>query len=266
MQMQCLACGAEMRVIGMAGDSTMAATGLEHRTFACAACGDIERRLVLRSQLGQRHSGHDALHAASTLVPQNEAAAVRASGTRTLTRLYRVWRAMARRKPTSAMGSDAGKTQQPAPLADMPEPFEPAPGLSPALPHLPLPLPTVPSASMSPRSDNDLDECEVLPRRAIEMVHGETHPGETTPVELASTTPATVSAPVPAASGPLPDRQKSAPIAVQIQPDPVKGRFVVRDARSGLSILRHQDSAWLRAMCDRMGWRIVEGAAVDAGE
>jgi hypothetical protein len=31
-------------------------------------------------------------------------------------------------------------------------------------------------------------------------------------------------------------------------------------------ILRHQDSARLRAMCDRMGWQVVDGAVASAGE
>jgi len=49
-------------------------------------------------------------------------------------------------------------------------------------------------------------------------------------------------------------------IVVQIHYDPIKGRYVTRDTTSGLSILRHQDRARLRAMCDRLGWQVVESA------
>src|SRR4029077_19908291 len=45
--MRCLSCGAEMRLIqAVPHESTPA---LEHTTFECSACKDIERRLTLRS-------------------------------------------------------------------------------------------------------------------------------------------------------------------------------------------------------------------------
>jgi hypothetical protein len=46
---------------------------------------------------------------------------------------------------------------------------------------------------------------------------------------------------------------------VQIQRDPDEPSYVAKDTKSGLSVLRHQDSARLRAMCDRIGWQVVDG-------
>ena len=46
---------------------------------------------------------------------------------------------------------------------------------------------------------------------------------------------------------------------VQIQRDPDEPSFVAKDTKSGLSVLRHHDSARLRAMCDRIGWQVVDG-------
>jgi hypothetical protein len=173
--------------------------------------------------------------------------------------------ALAPKERSCAVASDAIKTQPSAPPGEpMPEPpFEPVPKLAPVLPHLiePLTVSTVASVSMLSRPDSDLDECEVLLRRAIGIVHGETHSSQITAnlTELRSATPATTSAPLPVESRPLPVEPKSPLIAVQIHHDPEKGKFVATDTKSGLSILRHQDSTWLRAMCDRMGWQIVDG-------
>jgi hypothetical protein len=44
---------------------------------------------------------------------------------------------------------------------------------------------------------------------------------------------------------------------VQIRYDPVKAKYAAMDIKTGLRILRHYDSARLRAMCDRMGWQVV---------
>ncbi len=46
---------------------------------------------------------------------------------------------------------------------------------------------------------------------------------------------------------------------VQIQRDPDEPSYVAKDTKSGLSVLRHQDSGCLRAMCDRIGWQVVDG-------
>src|SRR5262249_9189153 len=44
--MRCLLCDAEMILVNVVQDDTMAVTGFEHRTFMCSSCHDVERRLV----------------------------------------------------------------------------------------------------------------------------------------------------------------------------------------------------------------------------
>jgi hypothetical protein len=63
----------------------------------------------------------------------------------------------------------------------------------------------------------------------------------------------------PAEKSPKPVEQKSTPIVVQIHHDRSRGKFVAKDTRSGLGVLRHEDAARLRAMCERMGWQIIDG-------
>jgi hypothetical protein len=82
-------------------------------------------------------------------------------------------------------------------------------------------------------ADNDLQECETLLKRAIEIVRGE-----------------------------APTRgliESKPPRVVQIHHDLDDAKFVAIDAQSGLSVLRHRDSARLRAMCNRLGWQVVSG-------
>ena len=50
------------------------------------------------------------------------------------------------------------------------------------------------------------------------------------------------------------------PVVVQIHHDQNRARYVAMDTRSGLGVLRHEDSARLRAMCERMGWQVVDDA------
>src|SRR6266508_4631889 len=136
-----------------------------------------------------------------------------------------------------------------APTASAAPPAEPA---SPA---------TAPPQSVASEADDDLDEGEALLRRAIEMVRGPTRrsqpinsvadrkPG--TPAELANSM---------RAKRPLTDR------IVQIYHDPHEAAYIAKDTKSGLSVLRHQDGARLRAMCDRIGWQVVDGAAPRADD
>jgi hypothetical protein len=44
--MRCLACGANMILVNVVRDDTMAVAGFEHRTFMCSECHDVERRLA----------------------------------------------------------------------------------------------------------------------------------------------------------------------------------------------------------------------------
>jgi hypothetical protein len=86
-------------------------------------------------------------------------------------------------------------------------------------------------------ADRDLDECEDLLKRAIEMVRGPTRgmPGSS-----------------------LMSR------AVQIHHDRDDATYIATDIKSGLSVLRHRDRARLLAMCNRIGWQVIEDAGLKA--
>jgi len=90
-------------------------------------------------------------------------------------------------------------------------------------------------------SEDDLDECEILLRRAIEMVRGSTR----------------WSQPTRSLTDRMPGRSLSSRV-VQIHHDRGDAAYVATDAKSGLCVLRHRDRARLRAMCDRIGWQVVE--------
>ncbi len=272
MQLQCLACGAAMR-LHHAPEGNSAAS-FEHRTFECAACGDIERRLVFTGEAEVPPRADAAtIETTSTISPENdenEASRAAPFRNRTLAKLYRVWRGTVPHKPPSAVGSDAIQRQpSTVPEETMPElPLAPALTITPALPRLtePLGVPTAPPDPTRSQTDGGLDECEVLLRRAIEMVHSETHSAQPTSslAKQAKAEPEITSAPEPVESGTVPVASTSPSIVVQIHHDRERGKFVVRNTSSGLIVLRHQDFAWLCAMCDRMGWHIVDDAAAQA--
>jgi len=122
-------------------------------------------------------------------------------------------------------------------------PTEPEParsGLAASLrPDEPVSLPTTPPTLVP--SEDDLDECEILLRRAIEMVRGSTR----------------WSQPTRSLTDRMPGRSLSSRV-VQIHHDRGDAAYVATDAKSGLCVLRHRDRARLRAMCDRIGWQVVE--------
>jgi hypothetical protein len=96
-------------------------------------------------------------------------------------------------------------------------------------------------SALTAEADNDLQECEVLLRRAIEMVRGPAHRSPTRSV-----------------SGSRPSR------VVHIHHDPYDAAYIATDATSGLSVLRHQDGARLRAMCTRIGWQVASSKTMSA--
>jgi hypothetical protein len=57
--MRCMACGAEMALMNVVQDDTMAVSGFEHHTFMCSGCGDVEQRLVF-AKPGEPSSSHAA--------------------------------------------------------------------------------------------------------------------------------------------------------------------------------------------------------------
>jgi hypothetical protein len=60
--MRCLSCGAEMRLIQTVPHETIEA--LEHRTFECSACSDIEGRLMLGRSVAVSPTGVVPVHEA----------------------------------------------------------------------------------------------------------------------------------------------------------------------------------------------------------
>ena len=51
---------------------------------------------------------------------------------------------------------------------------------------------------------------------------------------------------------------------VAVRHDPTDDRpYAAMDARTGSVLLRHQDSARLRVMCQRLGWRVVDDSSSD---
>jgi hypothetical protein len=52
---------------------------------------------------------------------------------------------------------------------------------------------------------------------------------------------------------------------IRIRHDPsYEAAYAAKDTKTGLVVLRHQDSARLRSMCERLGWQVLEeGAAVE---
>jgi hypothetical protein len=86
---------------------------------------------------------------------------------------------------------------------------------------------------------------------------GEHSPNPAVTDAIAPLVPPVIAA--PAEKSPKPVEQKSTPIVVQIHHDHSRGKFVAKDTRSGLGVLRHEDATRLRAMCERMGWQVIEG-------
>jgi hypothetical protein len=237
----------------------MPVPGYEHRTFMCSACGDIERRLVFARDIGQGHTEPVPVH---TTLPFSSAPTDQQERIASAGILRRVF-AKLRGKPVSV--------RPPSPRSL--RPAEPVPARSSGLADegRGTPAEFASSASVSsvlPTSvwsepDKNLDECEALLRRAREMVRGPSRSSQRTSVPKArSKTPAKLVSSMRA------ERPPASRIVVQIHHDPQKARYVARDATSGLRILRHQDGARLRAMCDRMGWQVIEDGAlkVPAGQ
>jgi len=101
-------------------------------------------------------------------------------------------------------------------------------------------VPTTPPTLVP--SEDDLDECEILLRRAIEMVRSSTR----------------WSHPTRSLADRMPGRSLSTRV-VQIHHDPDDDTtYVATDTKSGLHVLRHRNRVRLLVMCDRIGWQVVE--------
>jgi hypothetical protein len=71
--MRCMACGAEMTLVNVAHDDTMAVPGFEHQTFVCPECQDVEQRLVFTKQDSDGHTEAMPERTAPVVVPASTA-------------------------------------------------------------------------------------------------------------------------------------------------------------------------------------------------
>ena len=286
--MRCLACGAEMQLMHVVQDDTMPVPDYEHRTFMCSACGDIERRLVFARDIGQSPTEPVPVHTAPPISPApDQQDRIPTSGI--LRRIF----AKLRGNQVSVHPALTTSPAEPVPVnttahSSVPseasneldgldavprgaiemcpgstchsQPTESLTDEGPRIlaePASSASVCSVPPTPVSCEPDKNLDECEALLRRAIEMVRGRTRTSQITSVpEVRSRAPSKLVSSMRA------ERPPASRIVVQIHHDPQKARYVAQDTTSGLRILRHQDSARLRAMCNRMGWQVIEDSAL----
>jgi hypothetical protein len=246
--MRCISCGAEMNVVRVQRDPAPSLVGYEQQILECSSCHDVETRTVLSQRQDQ----------AQDQVPVEDQVQALAQ----------------------VQVQDQVQDQDPAPAAVDPVPHHQAPPTSAAvqpeddldageeLLRRAIDMVRGPAAGAPPTrgltdglahtspgiaSEAELDESEELLRRAIEMVRG--------PVRSqAPTTAQDTAAPAPAKPAARPPGR-----IVQIFHDPnFDAAYAAKDTTSGLVVIRHQDSGRLRAMCERLGWRVVEGEASSA--
>jgi len=120
-----------------------------------------------------------------------------------------------------------------------------------------VPLHAAPPAAPTAESAEELDEGQEMLRRAIAMVRTPVHSSQ--PLRGLTDgvhTPAAVASPMKA-------KKAGSGRLVQIRHDPsYEAAYAAKDLKTGLVVLRHQDSARLRSMCDRLGWQVVEDGSV----
>ena len=294
--MRCLACGAEMQLMHVVQDDTMPVPGYEHRTFMCSACGDIERRLVFARDIGQSPTEPVPVHTAPPISPApDQQDRIPTSGI--LRRIFAKLRGNQvsvhpalttspaepvpvnttahSSVPSNASNELDGLEALPKRAIEMcpgptcrPQPTECLTDVGPGTPAefvRSASVYSVPPTPVSCESDKNLDECEALLRRAIELVRGRTRSSqvETSVTQARPKTPCKSNTPSKAVSTVRVERPSAGRIVVRIHHDPQKIRYVAKDTTSGLGILRHQDRARLRAMCDRMGWQVIEDGALN---
>jgi len=266
-----------MRLREAAGDDAMPVSGYEHRTFECTACGDVERRLVLVKELeaSRTEAARPAVPSASApdkqdppATAENDASRTVPFGQRALFGLYHAWLGVRPRKKLRSAGSNTtGEQVSPPPKDPVPEaPPEPVLKMAPGLSDLREPLTELTVAPASLQTDDERDECEVMLRRAIEMVHDDP-PSPQPPVadaDQAKAESAMDSAPGRLETELAPTAPKPASMAVRIHRDHERGKYVVTNTESRMPIMRHPDAEWLRAMCNRMGWHIEESVGADS--
>jgi hypothetical protein len=274
--MKCFVCGSEMRLNPIAGEESVSVSGFEHRTFRCPSCGDVEQRVVFRAERDAYLQSpcpsiqSSAIQSCSTDEQPAASAAVgqpveKVSGIYTrLKRLLPFRRESA--VPSRSTGATPAREQQ---LKASVESSAAAPSIAPRSSH---------SAECGVgliEADDSLDQCEVLLKRAIHMVHGRDYSAEAKTetdlkcevriegtIEIAlepTAAPVIVVEPEikPVVARELEPRPRK-PVVVEIHYDAVKARYAAKDCRTGLLILRHEDRARLKGMCERMGWQVLD--------
>jgi hypothetical protein len=249
--MRCISCGAEMNVVRVQRDPAPSLVGYEQQILECSSCHDVETRTVLSPRQDQ----------AQDQVPAQVPAQVPVED------------------QVQAPAQDQGPIQDHAPAGAEPVPHHQAPPTSAAvqpeddldaseeLLRRAIDMVRGPAAGAQPArgltdglghispgiaSEAELDEGEELLRRAIEMVRG--------PARSQAPTAQDTAGPAPAKPAPRPPGR-----IVQIFHDPnFDAAYAAKDTTSGLVVIRHQDSTRLRAMCERLGWRVIEGEASNA--
>jgi hypothetical protein len=247
-----MSCGAEMRVLGVAHDDTAGIAGYVRQTLECPACREVETRTTLR----RAHAPAQADAPLQPSAPPQPSAAPQASGFPPGGLSPPPAAAVS---PASALPSSSGP-----PLED---PFEQAglllqraiemvrgplhPAQSPKGLTDGLPEPPPPPTPLADVPD-EIDEGEALLRRAIEMVRGAARDPAAKAAGLLTASPAASAKPA---------RVKRSPPGriVRICHDPTfDAVYAAKDTTSGLVVIRHQDSTRLRAMCERLGWQVID--------
>jgi hypothetical protein len=272
--MKCFICGSEMCLDPTAGEESVSVSGFEHRSFRCPSCGDVEQRLVFRAERDAAPPSPGSCIQSSAIQPcstdeQPAAFAAVRTPAKKVSGIYtRLKRLLPFRResavPSRSTAATTARDQQ----------LRTSVGCSAAAPSI------APSSSHSAEcgvgaADDSLDECEVLLKRAIDMVHGRDYTAEAkteTDLRCESRIEGTIQIALQPTAAPLivvepeikpivarelePRPRK--PVVVEIHYDAVKARYAAKDSRTGLLILRHEDRARLKGMCERMGWQVLD--------
>jgi hypothetical protein len=118
-------------------------------------------------------------------------------------------------------------------------------------------IPSTASIFLTQRDSNP-DDIGALLKSAIEMARGSLRPSQLSTDHEART-------PAALASSMRAKRLRTSRI-VQIQRDPQETAYLARDTKSGLVVMRHEDSKRLQELCDWFGWQVIDGGMPGAGD
>jgi hypothetical protein len=266
--MRCMGCGAEMRLVQVERDETAQVAGTERQTLQCPSCHDIEIRNVLRRDSVE--PAEPAVESQALLQPdiaiepepsvqprpspphadQPQKQAPQQPGgefdeaelllQRAIDMIRGPARAAQPAKGLIAEGDAASVLAAPVPPATPIATATPAAAVAPVTPE-------ISAATVAPPADPEVDEAEEMLRRAIAMVRSPAAGAKSRRVQSIAT-------------------KRPPGRVVQICHDPsFEPAYAAKDTTSGLVVIRHEDSARLRAMCDRLGWQVIDGEAPATG-